>query len=155
MSNPRFSPEFKDEAVRQVTERGYSVAEVSARLASTRRFSSCRTGSRLSMSGNWRLETAPLADEKQREPQTDPNHAGRVPRYFRNGGHPRNEGEGFRDLLGYRSSLPPPRRSRDNRRSAWMDSDRVRVPSQPRGETLLHLRCASTDGCEVHPQTLH
>ena len=32
MSNPRFSLEFKDEAVRQVTERGYSVAEVSARL---------------------------------------------------------------------------------------------------------------------------
>ena len=32
MSNQRFSPEFKDEAVRQVTERGYSVAEVSQRL---------------------------------------------------------------------------------------------------------------------------
>ena len=32
MSPPRFTPEFKDEAVRQVTERGYSVAEVSARL---------------------------------------------------------------------------------------------------------------------------
>ena len=32
MSNPRFTPEFKDEAVRQVTQRGYSVAEVSARL---------------------------------------------------------------------------------------------------------------------------
>jgi transposase len=26
MSPPRFSPEFKDEAVRQITERGYSVA---------------------------------------------------------------------------------------------------------------------------------
>jgi len=32
MSNARFTPEFKDEAVRQVTQRGYSVAEVSARL---------------------------------------------------------------------------------------------------------------------------
>ena len=32
MSNPRFSPEFKEEAVRQVVERGYSVAEVSERL---------------------------------------------------------------------------------------------------------------------------
>ena len=26
MSNQRFSPEFKDEAVRQVVDRGYSVA---------------------------------------------------------------------------------------------------------------------------------
>lgn len=32
MSAPRFTPEFKQEAVRQITERGYSVAEVSARL---------------------------------------------------------------------------------------------------------------------------
>lgn len=32
MSNQRYSPEFKDEAVRQITERGYSVAEVSQRL---------------------------------------------------------------------------------------------------------------------------
>ena len=32
MSSPHFTPEFKDEAVRQITERGYSVAEVSARL---------------------------------------------------------------------------------------------------------------------------
>ncbi|HHT7402517.1 TPA: IS3 family transposase, partial [Raoultella ornithinolytica] len=29
---PRFTPEFKEEAVRQITERGYSVAEVSDRL---------------------------------------------------------------------------------------------------------------------------
>jgi hypothetical protein len=27
MSPPRFTPEFKDEAVRKITERGYSVAE--------------------------------------------------------------------------------------------------------------------------------
>lgn len=27
MSPPRFTPEFKDEAVRQIIERGYSVAE--------------------------------------------------------------------------------------------------------------------------------
>lgn len=32
MSNKRFTPEFKDEAVRQIVERGYSVAEVSERL---------------------------------------------------------------------------------------------------------------------------
>ncbi|MGV3655217.1 MAG: transposase, partial [Noviherbaspirillum sp.] len=30
MSTQRFSPEFKEEAVRQVLERGYSVAEVGA-----------------------------------------------------------------------------------------------------------------------------
>jgi transposase len=32
MSSQRYTPEFKDEAVRQVVERGYSVAEVSDRL---------------------------------------------------------------------------------------------------------------------------
>jgi transposase len=32
MSTPRYSPEFKDEAVRQVLERGYSVIEISERL---------------------------------------------------------------------------------------------------------------------------
>ncbi|SOC53466.1 transposase [Chromohalobacter canadensis] len=32
MSNQRYHPEFKDEAVRQVLERGYTVAEVSQRL---------------------------------------------------------------------------------------------------------------------------
>lgn len=32
MSNQRYTPEFKDEAVRQVLERGYSVAEVAERL---------------------------------------------------------------------------------------------------------------------------
>lgn len=32
MSTQRFTPEFKEEAVRQVVERGYSVPEVSARL---------------------------------------------------------------------------------------------------------------------------
>jgi len=32
MSNQRYTPEFKDEAVRQVLERGYTVAEVSQRL---------------------------------------------------------------------------------------------------------------------------
>jgi transposase len=31
MSPPHFTPEFKDEAVRQIVDRGYSVAEVSAR----------------------------------------------------------------------------------------------------------------------------
>ena len=32
MSNQRYSQEFKDEAVRQVTERGYPVKEVAERL---------------------------------------------------------------------------------------------------------------------------
>ena len=32
MSSQRYSPEFKDEAVRQVVDRGYSVADVSERL---------------------------------------------------------------------------------------------------------------------------
>lgn len=32
MSKQRFTPEFKDEAVRQITERGYAVTEVSQRL---------------------------------------------------------------------------------------------------------------------------
>lgn len=32
MSSQRYTPEFKDEAVRQVVDRGYSVAEVSERL---------------------------------------------------------------------------------------------------------------------------
>ena len=32
MGSQRYTPEFKDAAVRQVTERGYSVAEVSERL---------------------------------------------------------------------------------------------------------------------------
>lgn len=32
MSSQRFPPEFKDEAVRQIVERGYPVAEVAERL---------------------------------------------------------------------------------------------------------------------------
>ena len=32
MSNQRYAPEFKEEAVRQVTERGHSVADVAERL---------------------------------------------------------------------------------------------------------------------------
>ncbi len=32
MSSQRFAPEFKDEAVRQVVERGYPVGEVAQRL---------------------------------------------------------------------------------------------------------------------------
>ena len=32
MSAQRYTPEFKEEAVKQVSERGYSVAEVAARL---------------------------------------------------------------------------------------------------------------------------
>lgn len=32
MSNQRYSPEFKDEAVRQVIDRGYTVSEVAENL---------------------------------------------------------------------------------------------------------------------------
>ncbi len=32
MSNQRYSPEFKDEAVRQVIDRGYSISEVAENL---------------------------------------------------------------------------------------------------------------------------
>lgn len=32
MGTPRFTPEFKEKAARQITEHGYSVAEVSDRL---------------------------------------------------------------------------------------------------------------------------
>lgn len=32
MSSQRYTPEFKDEAVRQIVDRGYSVTEVSERL---------------------------------------------------------------------------------------------------------------------------
>ena len=32
MSNQRYSPEFKDEAVRQVVDRGYSISEVAKNL---------------------------------------------------------------------------------------------------------------------------
>jgi transposase len=32
MSNHRYSPEFRDEAVRQIIEGGHSVSEVAARL---------------------------------------------------------------------------------------------------------------------------
>lgn len=32
MSNPRYSAEFKEEAVRQVLDRGYSVKDVSERI---------------------------------------------------------------------------------------------------------------------------
>ena len=35
MSNKRYTEEFKIEAVRQVTDRGYSVAEVARRLGTT------------------------------------------------------------------------------------------------------------------------
>jgi len=35
MSSKRYTEEFKNEAVKQVTERGYSVAEVAARLGTT------------------------------------------------------------------------------------------------------------------------
>lgn len=37
MNKHRFTPKFKDEAVRQVVERGYKVAEVSERLGASAR----------------------------------------------------------------------------------------------------------------------
>ena len=37
MSAQRFTPEFKEEAVKQVIERGYSVAEVAGRLSVSQR----------------------------------------------------------------------------------------------------------------------
>lgn len=42
ISTKRYTPEFKDEAVRQVTERGYKIAEVAKRL-------SVSTGKRLAI----------------------------------------------------------------------------------------------------------
>jgi transposase len=36
MNKPIFTKEFKDQAVKQVVERGYSVAEVAARLGLSR-----------------------------------------------------------------------------------------------------------------------
>ena len=44
MSSQRYSPEFKDEAVRQIVERGYSVAEVSECLGYP--VIACTSGSR-------------------------------------------------------------------------------------------------------------
>jgi transposase len=54
MSTQRFSPEFKEEAVRQVLERGYSVAKVGVRLG-------------VSTHGlyKWVKAVTPLKDEKQ------------------------------------------------------------------------------------------
>jgi AraC-like DNA-binding protein len=43
MANQRYSPEFKDEAVRQVVDRGYSVAEVAARLGVSSHIGTKRT----------------------------------------------------------------------------------------------------------------
>jgi transposase len=37
MSSHRYTPEFKDEAVRQIVDRGYSVTEVSQRLGVSHR----------------------------------------------------------------------------------------------------------------------
>ncbi len=46
MSGQRYTPEFKDEAVRQVVERGYSVADISKRLGiSVRRVRALLTAS--------------------------------------------------------------------------------------------------------------
>ena len=42
MSNQRFKPEFKDEAVQQVVERGYSVKDVAER--SVYRRTACTSG---------------------------------------------------------------------------------------------------------------
>ena len=56
MGQQRFSPEFKDEAVRQVTERGYSVQEVAARI-----------GVSAHSLYKWVRAVKPNQDEKQNE----------------------------------------------------------------------------------------
>ena len=53
MSSQRFTPEFKEEAVRQIIDRKYSVAEVSARLGV-----SAKPAHRHSK--NWNLPSADL-----------------------------------------------------------------------------------------------
>ena len=45
MSNQRYTPEFKDEAVRQVVDRGYRVAEVAERLILARKMVKMKPGS--------------------------------------------------------------------------------------------------------------
>jgi transposase len=54
MSAPRYSLEFKQEAIKQVTERGHSVAEVGARL-----------GVSSHSLYKWVKEVVPSKDEKQ------------------------------------------------------------------------------------------
>lgn len=43
MSQQRFTPEFKEEAVRQIVDRGHSVADVSSRLGGCQR-TACTSG---------------------------------------------------------------------------------------------------------------
>tara|TARA_R110002096_G_scaffold223000_1_gene411945 strand:+ start:2530 stop:2814 length:285 start_codon:yes stop_codon:yes gene_type:complete len=56
MSGQRYTPEFKDEVVRQVTERGYAVAEVAQRL--------CVSNHSLY---SWVKAVRPSGDEEQAE----------------------------------------------------------------------------------------
>jgi len=54
MSNQRYTPEFKDEAARQIVDRGYSVADVSERL-----------GVSAHSLYSWKLRYGPRSDEQQ------------------------------------------------------------------------------------------
>lgn len=56
MSNRVYTPEFKDEAVRQVVERGYTVKEVAARL-----------GISEASLYNWRKAAVPSKDDERAE----------------------------------------------------------------------------------------
>ena len=60
MSNQRYTPEFKDEAVRQITERGYSVKQVSDRLGV-----SCHSLYK------WVRDALPTKDERHEEQLAD------------------------------------------------------------------------------------
>ncbi len=60
MSNPRFTPEFKEEAVRQVVERGHSVAAVAERL-----------GVSTHSLYNWIKAVKPSQNEQQKQELTE------------------------------------------------------------------------------------
>ena len=60
MSSKRYTEEFKIEAVRQVTERGYSVAEVAGRLGMT-------THSLYA----WKMKYGPRAEEHEEKTATE------------------------------------------------------------------------------------
>jgi transposase-like protein len=58
MSRQQFTPEFKDEAVRHVTEKGHSVQEVAARLRNPATIERCSRTSQLSAANIKRLKMA-------------------------------------------------------------------------------------------------
>jgi transposase len=67
MSNQRYTPEFKDEAVRQVLEKGHSVPEVAERLGvSTHSLYKCQRRSKIDppLLRNAGVKLTPLAELK-------------------------------------------------------------------------------------------